>query len=257
MRDFEKLSVQKIKKYLQEEAITEDALSLLLKDQRVSVQNLARKFQKDQIRFQKEQSRIQSLYHYEEIYYKQGYTLIAGLDEVGRGPLAGPVVTAGVILPPYCFIEGLNDSKKLSPEKREKIFVQITEQALAYTWHISSAQEIDEVNIYQATLNSMSQCVQKLEPQALLLDAVKLADCPQPQVSLIKGDSLSASIAAASIIAKVTRDHLMLEYDKIYPDYGFSRHKGYGTADHLAVLKKIGPCPLHRKSFEPIKSGVF
>lgn len=257
MQELQYLSVQKIKQYLQDEDINDGELALLLKDQRVSVRNLARRFQKEQIRLQQEKSRLKRLYYYEEIYYKQGYTLIAGLDEAGRGPLAGPVVTAGVILSPYCFIEGLNDSKKLSPEKREKLFAQIAEQALAYTYHISPAQEIDELNIYQATLNSMSQCVQKLNPQALLLDAVSLSNCPQPQESIIKGDSLSASIAAASIIAKVTRDRLMMEYDKIYPEYGFSRHKGYGTAEHLAVLKEIGPCPLHRKSFEPVKSGVF
>ena len=181
---------------------------------------------------------------------------IAGVDEAGRGPLAGPVVVAAVILPLGLFLPRLNDSKKLSPKVRDALYDQIRDQAIAVGTAIIDEKTIDRINIYQATINGMYDAVFSLQPQPqkVLIDAVHLDRLPMPSLSIIKGDAKSASIAAASIIAKVTRDRLMDAYDKEYPVYGFARHKGYGTAEHVAAIRQYGPCPLHRQSFEPIRS---
>ena len=176
---------------------------------------------------------------------------ICGIDEAGRGPLAGPVVAAAVILPKDCQILYLNDSKKLSQQKREFLYEEITKKALAYGIGMASPGRIDEINILRATYEAMSQAVEKLGilPDILLNDAVTIPGIDIMQVPVIKGDAKSVSIAAASILAKVTRDRMMTEYDKIYPQYGFAKHKGYGTALHIEALHKHGPCPIHRRTF--------
>ena len=189
--------------------------------------------------------------------YNQGFQVLAGIDEVGRGPLAGPVVAAAVILPKGCKIKHLNDSKKIPKSKHEAIYHEVMEQAVAVGIGIKDAKIIDQVNIYEATKLAMLEALGKLNPvpQYLLIDAMKL-DTPIPQQSIIKGDANSLSIAAASIVAKVTRDRLMADYDQTYPGYGFAKNAGYGTAEHLEGLEKQGITPIHRKTFEPIKSTL-
>ena len=183
----------------------------------------------------------------------KGYRLIAGLDEVGRGPLAGPVVTAAVILPPdsELVIPGVDDSKKLTAKRREALYEEITAQAIAWSIGIMDVDTIDRVNILQATRLAMEQSVGRLQPQpeVLIIDALELHGVTIPQMPLIHGDALSVSVAAASIVAKVTRDRMMEELDKIYPEYGFASNKGYGSAAHIAALKEHGPCPVHRRTF--------
>lgn len=190
-------------------------------------------------------------WEYEEKAWANGYSSVCGVDEAGRGPVAGPVCAAAVILPAGIVIEGLNDSKKLSEKKREKLFDEITENALAWSVSLVDERVIDEINILQATYEAMRQAIAKLDPapQILLNDAVTIPQVAIPQVPIIKGDAKSVSIAAASILAKVTRDHMMEEYDKEYPEYGFAKHKGYGTAAHIAALKEFGPTPIHRRTF--------
>ena len=181
----------------------------------------------------------------------EGYTCICGIDEAGRGPLAGPVYAAAVVLRPGQVIEGVNDSKKLSEKKREALFNTICSQCAAYGIGSATEKEIDEINILQATYEAMREAVSKLEPvpQILLNDAVTIPDVTIPQVPIIKGDAKSISIAAASIVAKVTRDRMMVEYDKVMPEYGFASNKGYGAAAHIEALKKYGPSPIHRATF--------
>lgn len=223
-------------------------------DSRKAVARLVRRHD----RAQEERKRMLALYAYEHTAWERGHARVAGVDEAGRGPLAGPVSVAAVILPHDLFLPKLNDSKKLSPKVREALFAEIQEKAIAVSSVFVDAKTIDRVNIYQATINGMYEAVFSLdeEPQEVLVDAVRLENLPMDSQSIIKGDAKSASIAAASIIAKVTRDRLMDEYDKLYPEYGFAKHKGYGTAEHIAALKKYGPCPIHRVSFEPVRSMV-
>ena len=182
--------------------------------------------------------------------YNNGINFIAGIDEVGRGPLVGPVVTAAVILPKDFYDERINDSKKLTEKKRELLYDVIMENAISVGVGISSEDVIDEINILNATKRAMLEAVNNLsiKPEHLLIDAVKL-NTDIPQTSIIKGDAKSESIAAASIIAKVTRDRIMRQWDEVYPQYGFAKHKGYGTAAHIAAIKENGICPLHRLSF--------
>lgn len=204
-----------------------------------------------------EDKRLESMLRYEKEIYAQGFQVIAGIDEVGRGPLAGPVVAAAVILPKGCKIKHLNDSKKIPKSKHNTIYHEVMEQAVAVGIGIKDAKIIDQVNIYEATKLAMLEALGKLNPapQHLLIDAMKL-DTPIPQQSIIKGDANSLSIAAASIVAKVTRDRLMVGYDQTYPGYGFAKNAGYGTAEHLTGLERLGITPIHRKSFEPIKSLI-
>ena len=204
-----------------------------------------------------ENMRLEGMLSYEKELYVQGIKLIAGVDEVGRGPLAGPVVAAAVILPKNCKIKGLNDSKKIPKKKHEEIFQAVKDNALAIGIGIMDNHVIDQVNIYEATKLAMKEAISKLDPQPehLLIDAMKL-DLPITQTSIIKGDANSLSIAAASIIAKVTRDKIMANYDKEFPGYDFSQNAGYGTTKHLEGLEKHGVTPIHRKSFEPIKTLV-
>lgn len=188
---------------------------------------------------------------YERAAREDGFTLIAGIDEAGRGPLAGPVVAAACILDPSVPILGVNDSKKLSPARREALFQEIIQYAVGYAIAQIEPDVIDRINILQATLSAMRLTVERLpvRPDLLLIDAVDLKGIPVPVRPIIKGDALSVSIAAASILAKVTRDRLMDQYDTVYPGYGFIRHKGYGTAEHYAALDRLGPTPIHRQSF--------
>jgi len=218
-------------------------------DSRAGVAGLIRQYRKKEEALKKEIARIEAMKEYEHKYEHIGW--ICGIDEAGRGPLAGPVVAGAVVLPKDSKILYLNDSKKLSEKKREELFDIIMEQAIAVGVGIISPQRIDEINILQATYEAMRQAIGKLSvvPQILLNDAVTIPDVIIPQVPIIKGDAKSVSIAAASIIAKVTRDRLMKEYDKQMPEYGFASHKGYGSAAHIEAIKKYGPSPIHRKTF--------
>lgn len=205
-----------------------------------------------------EDQRLENMLRYEKSLYAQGYQAIAGIDEVGRGPLAGPVVAACVILPKNCKITGLNDSKKIPKSKHEMIYNLVIEKAIAVGIGIMTNEVIDEVNIYQATKLAMQAAINNLEgdnltPDFLLIDAMKLENSI-PQESIIKGDANSLSIAAASIVAKVTRDRLMVDYDKAYPGYDFAKNAGYGTKNHLEGLRKLGVTEIHRRTFEPVKS---
>ena len=195
-----------------------------------------------------------NLYKFEEELYDEGYTNICGVDEAGRGPLAGPVVVAACILPPFLRIPGINDSKKLSEKKRDELYKIIVKEAIAYKVVFISVDEIDELNIYNATKKGMLEAIEGLKVPAdyVLIDAMPLGELTQSNKSIIHGDALSASIAAASILAKVSRDQYMKKMDIKYPNYGFARHKGYGTKAHLEALDKYGPCPIHRKTYYPV-----
>ncbi|MGT2950218.1 ribonuclease HII [Streptococcus cuniculi] len=232
-------------------------LAELAKDERAGVQQLLQKKAKDFQAEEAEDARLEQMLTYEKALYSQGLELIAGIDEVGRGPLAGPVVAAAVILPKGCKIRYLNDSKKIPKAKHQAIYQEVMEQAVAVGIGIKDRQVIDEVNIYEATKLAMLEALGQLsvQPQHLLIDAMTL-ETPISQTSIIKGDANSLSIAAASIVAKVTRDQMMAEFDKTYPGYDFAQNAGYGTAKHLEGLSKQGVTPIHRKSFEPIKSMV-
>jgi ribonuclease HII len=199
-----------------------------------------------------------NLWAFEREARKGGYIQIAGVDEAGRGPLAGPVVSAAVVLPESFDILGVDDSKKLSPKKRSELFPQIKDAAQAVGVGIVDAQTIDRINILQATLRSMAMAVADLpvSPDYLLVDGIFKISLPLPQMTVKKGDSRSISIAAASIIAKVTRDRLMLEYDKLYPQYGFAKHKGYPTQAHKKAVRHFGCSPIHRKSFKGVKETL-
>lgn len=201
--------------------------------------------------YDKETERTEKMYSFEKKYAEQGYKYICGIDEVGRGPLAGPVVTCAVILPCNKKIRYLNDSKQLSGKKREELYDIIINNAVAYGIGISSEKRIDEINILNATYEAMRMSISNLKvtPDILLNDAVKIPNVNISQVPIIKGDTLSASIAAASIVAKVTRDRMMEEYDKLYPGYDFKSNVGYGSAAHIAALKAKGPCDIHRRTF--------
>lgn len=201
---------------------------------------------------EKEIERLNKLKEFENNLYKTGLTYIAGIDEAGRGPLAGPVVVGIAIMKPDSFIEGVNDSKKISEKKREIIYEQIISEALDWSVGIVDQNEIDEINILNATKKALHMAIEnlKVKPDRILVDALEHIDtCKIPYTSIIKGDAKIYSISAASIIAKVTRDRMMQEYDEIYPEYGFKSHKGYGTAKHIEAIKAYGPCLLHRQTF--------
>ena len=204
---------------------------------------------KRQAKLEKERARIEAMKVYEKEYESHGW--ICGIDEVGRGPLCGPVVASAVILPKDCQILYLNDSKKLSEKKREELYDVIMAQAIAVGVGMASPQRIDEINILQATYEAMRQAISslKVKPAVLLNDAVTIPEVEIPQIPIIKGDAKSVSIAAASIIAKVTRDRMMVEYDRIYPGYDLASNKGYGTKVHMEALKTVGPCEIHRRTF--------
>ena len=227
----------------------------LILDGRAGVQAAISKRKRELQKQVDEDLRLEKMLAYEKELYAQGIDLIAGVDEVGRGPLAGPVVAAAVILPKACKIPGLNDSKKIPKSKHKEIYEAVFQNAIAIGIGIKDNHVIDQVNIYEATKLAMMEAIGQLDPQPqhLLIDAMKL-DLPISQTSIIKGDANSLSIAAASIVAKVTRDQMMEEFDCEYPGYDFTQNAGYGTANHLAGLDQLGVTPIHRRSFEPIKS---
>jgi ribonuclease HII len=218
-------------------------------DERGGVKKLIEGAKKKIDALEKEKQRIYALSEFERQYADCG--LICGIDEVGRGPLAGPVVAGAVILPKDCNILYINDSKQVSEKMREKLYDEIAEKAVAVAVGIATPERIDEINILQATYEAMREAISKLgaKPDILLNDAVTIPGVDIKQVPIIKGDAKSISIGAASIYAKVTRDRMMVEYDKLYPEYGFAKHVGYGTKDHIDAIKKYGPCPIHRRTF--------
>lgn len=196
------------------------------------------------------------LFAHDKALREQGFFVLAGVDEAGRGPLAGPVVAAAVILPPAEIIDGVRDSKTVPEREREMLFARITDVAETYGIGIIDADEIDRTDILHATRAAMMTALNQLarDPDLVLIDAVRLSSLAVEQRSIIRGDATSASIAAASILAKVTRDRLMAEYHEQYPQYGFNRHKGYGTKDHISCIRKYGPCPIHRRSFDQVRT---
>lgn len=219
-------------------------------DPRIGVQKLIKQYRKKLAAEEKELERLETMLKYEKE-YGNSFHCICGIDEAGRGPFAGPVVAGAVVLPVGLKIEGLNDSKKVCPKRREELYEEITEKAVSVGIGMSSPGRIDQINILQATYEAMRHAVEDLcvVPDLLLNDAVTIPDLPIRQVGIVKGDAKSLSIAAASIMAKVTRDRIMVEYAEVFPEYGFERHKGYGSEEHRAALKKYGPCPIHRHTF--------
>jgi len=244
------MSIREVENIIKSEP-SEEFLEACDKDPRQGIRSLVVRYESQRA----EEQRIQELLTEEKKLWEKGFLYVAGLDEVGRGPLAGPVMAAACILPARFDLPGLNDSKKLSESKREKLSEQIQSQALGYAVGSAEPAEIDALNILQATKLAMKRAVEglKVRPHFLLIDALELPQIKIPQKGIIRGDSLSASIAAASILAKVTRDRWMTELHKLYPEYGFYRNKGYGTKEHLEALKAYGPCPLHRRSFSPVE----
>lgn len=250
-----KKSIQEIRKEL-EQASGQELLALqevYQSDQRKGVQNLLMKVTREREKLEAEKRRLEQMTFFEKKYGT--FSHICGIDEAGRGPLAGPVVAGAVILPKDCCILYLNDSKKVSAVKREQLYEEITEKALAYGVGVVSPGRIDDINILQATYEAMHQAIDNmvasmgLTPELLLVDAVTIPDISVKQVGIIKGDAKSVSIAAASILAKVTRDRIMVEYEQMYPEYGFAGHKGYGSKAHIEAIQQYGPCSIHRKTF--------
>ena len=244
-------SIGEIKELFQ--SATSENLPELMKlyesDERIGVKKIIESAQKRIVALEQEKQRIEGLRQYEEKYKEFDY--ICGIDEVGRGPFAGPVVAGAVILPKDCRILYINDSKQLSEKKREELYDVIMREAVACAVGYATPERIDEINILQATYEAMREAISKLDPgpDILLNDAVTIPGVAIRQVPIIKGDAKSISIGAASIIAKVTRDRLMKEYDTVFPEYGFAANKGYGSAAHIEALKKYGPTPIHRRSF--------
>lgn len=234
----------------------EEALAQWRQDPRKGVQQALAAYAKHLEARAREQERLENLMAPERRYWQQGLEFVAGCDEAGRGPLAGPLVTAAVILPHRIDLPGLNDSKQVTAKRREELYDEILQQAVAVTVSILGPGEIDEWNIYQAAKTVMTLCLTHLttKPQAALTDAMPLAISQFPVESLIHGDAKSAAIAAASIMAKVTRDRIMVQLDQEYPEYGFAGHKGYGVSSHMDAIAQYGPTPWHRRSYEPLKS---
>lgn len=253
-----KMTIQEIKRKLGEADVSEEWVLQLESDERKGVQRLLARWKRQRERERLLRQKWQEMSRFERFYREQGLEPIAGVDEVGRGPLAGPVVAAAVILPHDCYIRGLNDSKKLTPPERERLFVEIDRMAVAWATSAVPAQRIDEINIYRASLEAMSLAVRQLTPQphVLLNDAVVLPDLEVVQEKIVDGDEKSISVAAASIVAKVTRDRLMKRLGELYPQYGFERNMGYATAEHLEALKRYGPTAEHRRSFAPVRDCV-
>lgn len=252
MIDVKNTKVSELRKIINEINFEEyeEYIEVFKSDGRRELEKFALRLQKKLDQYNKELQRLENIKEYENSLYDKGYKFIAGIDEVGRGPLAGPVVTAAVILPKDSKIMYMNDSKALSSQKREEIALKIKEEAISYAYGIVDNNEIDRINILNATKKAMLEAVNKLseKPEIVLIDAVHL-DTDIKQKSFIKGDANIYSISAASIIAKVYRDHMMDEYAKEYPEYGFEKNKGYGTFDHVEAIRNIGLCPIHRKTF--------
>jgi ribonuclease HII len=247
-----KLTIAQIRLLIDREEIPlDELLPLLEQDLRAGVRGLAERERRRLLREERECQRIAKLLRFERELWEKGVRRIAGVDEAGRGPLAGPVVAAAVILPQTVFLPGLDDSKKLSKGRRETLYDLIRSRAEAVSVGSADHAEIDRTNILRASLRAMRESIEglPLQPDRVLVDGSHLPGSRFPERAIVDGDARSLSIAAASVIAKVTRDRLMVAYDKTYPEYGFARHKGYGTADHIAALRAVGPCPIHRRSF--------
>ncbi|MGN0405405.1 MAG: ribonuclease HII [Bariatricus sp.] len=246
----DKKSIKEIEEEFRQNTENRETLYLqYAEDDRAGVIRLIDKYRKQDEKYKQELNRLETMLCYEKEYESCG--IVCGIDEAGRGPLAGPVVAGAVILPKDCRILYLNDSKQLSAKKREALYDEIMEKALAVGVGMASPARIDEINILQATYEAMRDAIGNLSlvPDVLLNDAVTIPGVPMRQVPIIKGDAKSLSIAAASVIAKVTRDRLMAQYDEVFPEYGFKDHKGYGSAAHIEMLKRLGPTPIHRQTF--------
>lgn len=253
---FHEWTLKQIKAYMNQQDLTQEEIEALAEDSRQGVHRLLQAYEKKIKRLQALKEDSHKKLTFERQYWAQGYQSIAGVDEVGRGPLAGPVIAAAVILKPEPKLLGVKDSKQLSSKQRKELEYQIKDQALAYGYGQVDAEDIDQINILQATKLAMAKAIEDLQQHAvidfILLDALEV-DIDLPQRSLVKGDSLSLTISCASILAKEKRDRLMKDYAKTYPHYGFDRHMGYGTSDHLQALENYGPCPIHRRSFKPVR----
>lgn len=249
--DFARMPVGAVCRYLNEHNPPAEVLALLSADNRITVRRAAARCLARLEIERKERERLDAMLAYERSAWDKGFTYIAGVDEAGRGPLAGPVVAAAVILQKGCFFPGLNDSKQVTPDRREELYRAITTQAVAWSVGISEVAEIDRINILQASKLAMHRAIASLavKPDFVLLDAVELDGLLFPRQSVVRGDCLSQSIAAASIIAKVTRDRWMCDIDKAFPGYGFAVHKGYATIEHRRAIARLGASPVHRKSF--------
>lgn len=255
MSKFEQMSIAELKEWLSvQQNVSQRALRELRQDGRVGVQRLLESWIRHQKAREAEAARMDLMWAHERHYAAEGYRVIAGLDEAGRGPLAGPVVAGAVVLGADVELPGLNDSKQLAAADRERLYGLIIEQAVAYGIGVVDVDYIDTYNILEATKEAMRRALGQLivTPDLLLNDAVTVSGITIQQVPIIKGDSQSHSIAAASVLAKVTRDRLMTEYAKMFPDYGFDRHMGYSTAEHLKALEHFGPCKIHRQTFSPV-----
>lgn len=248
-------SVKEIKQWLAENQLSDQELQQLSEDNRKGVQLAIKQYYKKIEREKQLHVQYNEMMSYERKCYAQGKELIVGIDEVGRGPLVGPVVAAAVIIDPTSYFPGIDDSKKMSRQKREAFDQQIKDEAIAYSFGIIDNEMIDQVNIYQATIKAMEQAVQTLpcQPDHLLIDAMTLPHLPYSFDSIIKGDQKSVSIAAASILAKVKRDQIMSDLHQEFPNYQFDSNQGYGTKAHLEAIEQYGITPYHRKSFAPIK----
>ena len=251
--DFCNMTLTKIQSLLagKGQELDERLITALSRDPRAGVRKIYQRICRERFLAEQERVRLGKMTNYEQDALDKGFRFIAGVDEVGRGPLAGPVAAAAVILPVGIFLPGLNDSKKLSPAKRDSLFRDITKQAVSWSVGMASVEEIDSLNILQASLMAMQRAISGLQkcPDYILVDAVRVPGINIPQLPIIKGDGKSVSIAAASIVAKVTRDRMMEELEELYPGYGFAGHKGYGTPEHLEALRTFGTCNLHRKTF--------
>lgn len=248
------MTIGEIKKLLAQGSVNHEDLKILENDTRVGVQKLLLSYHNRQQKLAKKKAAFIKRFAYEKTFWAKNET-VAGVDEVGRGPLAGPVVTAAVIIDEKFDLTDVNDSKKLSAKRRQELFPLILKEAVSVAIGLKSPQVIDEINIYEADRLAMAEAVKNLDvkPDALLVDAMQVP-VQLPQIRLIKGDAKSNSIAAASIVAKVFRDNLMADYAKIYPEYHFDENAGYGTQAHLQALAKYGPTPIHRKTFAPVNS---
>jgi ribonuclease HII len=254
----EKQSIKEIRNLFDTGEISEELFLALKNDERKGVQQLLNRFENKKRKERELEEAFLKMSTYENKCYKEGYQLIAGVDEAGRGPLAGPVVAAAVILPQEFKLPGLNDSKQLNESQRNSFYSIITEKAISYGISIINSKQIDTINIFEATKTAMNEAINKLQPNAdyVLIDAVELKGLSCPSESLIKGDTKSISIAAASVLAKVTRDRIMKDLHKEYPVYKFATNMGYGTKEHLASIDEFGITPYHRKSFAPIKDLI-
>ncbi|GAB6935795.1 ribonuclease HII [Calditerricola yamamurae] len=256
--DMQSWSVAAIVRWLHEQKeLDPDTLRRLAEDKRAGVRRAVAQWQRKKAQEAALRARWEAMTAWERRLWAEGFTRIAGIDEVGRGPLAGPVVAAAVILPPDAYLPGLKDSKKLTAQQRLELDEAIRRTALAVGIGLATVEEIDELNIYHATRLAMRRAVEQLvpAPDALLLDAMTLPDLAIRQEAVVKGDACSVSIAAASVVAKVARDRMMEAAALLYPQYGFERNAGYATPEHLAALERYGPCPLHRRSFARVQAA--